>query len=66
MNEIEKQILENQKAIMTHSQANESCESILLFLQHCIEKTTMLLCPNQRQEESSCEMDEDTKRSNRE
>lgn len=60
MNEIEKQILWNQKAIITNLQ-NRAGEDEILFFQDCLEKTTKLLNPKQT-EESVCNMEEVAKR----
>jgi len=58
MNEIEKQILENQKVMMTFFKGEDNDMDLDLFLESCIEKTDIILRPNNR-EEDCCEMPEE-------
>jgi hypothetical protein len=60
MTPIERQILENQKAIMTYLRIDFVPEDIDLFLESCLDKTSELLNPK-REEEPCCEMPEEEK-----
>ena len=60
MNKIERQILDNQKAIITHLRNEDLGIDMQLFFESSLKKTNELLYPKDK-EENACDIDEEEK-----